>query len=189
MTQTRMRRMAKDRQAAAFREADQRLAALAPAQFDYRTLYRRDCGCVWGHLGTRLDERLGIAPEENSYLGGALDTPPFDRRARHYSHMTERQATGARGIREARRRLRVVASQYGLTLPALETPQMAQTAKAEKIYRVIIGQRRSGWYWQATDAQGKTRLAQKRTGYAAKRTAVRGARRAAGARVKITNAE
>ncbi len=54
-----------------------------------------------------------------------------------------------------------------------------------KVHRVVVGKSRSGWFWQATDPQGKTKLAQKRTGYAEKRNAVRGARRACGAGVRI----
>ena len=55
-----------------------------------------------------------------------------------------------------------------------------------KVYRVVVEQQRNGgWKWTPTDAQGKVKLAGGRSDYGRKHDAVRGARRACGAKIRI----
>lgn len=61
--------------------------------------------------------------------------------------------------------------------------KMAKT----KIYRVVIEMKRNGWAWTPTDPQGRVKLEGGKSGYSRSDVAVRGARRACGATVKIAH--
>lgn len=58
-------------------------------------------------------------------------------------------------------------------------------AGTRKVYRVVVSQTSAGWRWQATDAQGRVTFDLGKSGYTRKADAVRGARRACGANVRI----
>jgi len=65
-------------------------------------------------------------------------------------------------------------------------PKGGRMASGAKVYRVVVEQQRSGgWKWTPTDAQGKVKLAGGRSDYGRKSSAVRGARRACGAKIRI----
>lgn len=59
---------------------------------------------------------------------------------------------------------------------------------ATKVYRVVVRKRADGWGWFPTDAIGRVNISGGVSGYTRKDSAVRGARRACGSKVKIAYA-
>lgn len=115
---------------------DHHLATIDPARFDYAYPFNdgRPC-CVVGHASTiALDvAKLGLTDPEVSYLVGMTaepggpeeyETPSGVEPGSAEDHDAEEAwvlknrcgLTGAIGVAEARRRIRVVAKRYGVTL-------------------------------------------------------------------------
>lgn len=57
-----------------------------------------------------------------------------------------------------------------------------------RVTRVEVSRGRDGWDWVPTDAQGRVRIGVGKRGYSRRADAVRGARRACGATVRIAYA-
>lgn len=98
------------------RNAQKLLNALTPERsptFDYRYVHACVCEVSNRLFGTGLEVALGVAFEERRFLLG-MKSPSF--RGDSYLGVSTHEATGVRGLKEARRRLMLVAKRQGLGL-------------------------------------------------------------------------